>query len=377
MLEIHLRYVRSFLEDASRKVPPELGIDFDGVLQKISSVPLDPDATSHATSAPSASSDVIREKPSSHKAPGISHLAFLTSIVEILGDGPSAAHGLLERLFDVPLKESHAELPSLPPKKEAMEVIDSLFAAQHPMLIFLHEQYFRDTVELVYTAASRDEAIERFLPMLHIALALGYLFSIRAHRHAGCESVERKAMHHYLAGRNMLQPLRINSMIALQSLLCAIIFLISTCRIAQAHPLIGLAASLTMRLGLHANNAALPAGEKLLRLRALAAVVQVDIYTSMLLELPEFLQQAKIDFSRFNELEAKATEEGEMHVCASLRHLSLLKMCREKEVGGVDLKNGATELRAFKDQAQASFRTVGHNPQDQGYAKSTRLEEMD
>lgn len=330
MLEIHLRYVRSFLEDASRKVPPELGIDFEGVLQKISSVPHGSNlVVSPSTVLPMIEDSVQGDASFRPQSPDLSHATFLISVLERVeghtADGNS--HGLADKLFNVSLKGLKSSgATSLPPKDEVDGLIDNVFAVKHPMLAFLHEQYFRDTVELVYTAATRDEAIDRFLPMLHMALALGYLFSSKAHR-AGCSTAQQKAVNHYLAGQNLLQPLQMTSMIALQSLLCSIVWLVSTCRTAQAHPQVGLAVSLALRLGIHTSSGSLPLEERLLRARVFAAVSYIDMYVSMLLDAPRCLSQVENRSGCHKELALQAATGVKPHISAMLHHLSLLNAC--------------------------------------------------
>ena len=300
MLEIHLRYVRSFLQDASRKVPPELGLDFDGVLQKISSVAQDPNASSPRSLVDTSGYESTQSADSLRKATtkDCSHAAFLLTAIDLLQPGKfmrddDAEH--VTHLFDLPLDKATIARYRFRclRRKWPAELIDNIFAIKHPMLAFLHEQYFRETVELVYTAASRDEAIDRFLPMLHIALAVGLLSSGRVPREETDPAMQQRAIQHFLHGRSLLQVLKLDSMMALQTLTLAIVWLISTGRIAQAHPLIGLSASLALRLGLHSSNSKLPEEEKELRKLVFGALVQADIFASLVLDVPEFLQQTE------------------------------------------------------------------------------------
>jgi hypothetical protein len=371
MLEIHLRYVRSFLEDAARKVPPELGIDFEDVLRKISSVPIDPTASPHVASAPSGDVGAGTEDPSNNRPGRLSHTDFLKSIIEFLdSDSSGQSFDEVKRLLDLPLADtSKAATTPLPPKVEAIVLINSLFSAQHPMLSFLHEQYFRDTVELVYNAESRDEAIDRFLPMLHIALALGYLFSSETHREHSCDSMLQRAMQHFLTGRGMLQPLRVNSMMALQTLLCAVVWLISTGRVAQAHPLIGLSVSLALRLGLHTKHAGLPAEETMLHAKVMVSIWQVDMHVSMLLDLPGFLQNVEHEALSLDEVQDKAARDEDRRVTASLQHYSLLRLCQTKQTEHVSVEGLVADrigqMRVRGDEHDPLSRTSSQNLHDQ------------
>jgi hypothetical protein len=368
MLEIHLRYVRSFLEDAARKVPPELGIDFEDVLRKISSVPIDANASPPAASVPSAGVDAGTAGSPTDNLSRLSHPDCLKSIVELLDDGPPGqSYDAVNELFDRPLANApKAATSPLPPKTEALVLINSLFSAQHPLLAFLHEQYFRDTVDLVYNAESRDEAIDRFLPMLHIALALGYLFSKQTHREEGCEIAQQKSMQHFMTGRSMLQPLRVHTMMALQTLLCAVVWLISTGRVVQAHPLIGLSASLALRLGLHTRHTGLPMEETMLHAKVMVSILQADMFVSMLLELPGFLQNVEYESVSLDEVQAKAAQDKDKRVTASLQHYSLLKLCRTKQTDvEALLADQIALMRVRKDGNAPLPRTPGGNPDDQ------------
>lgn len=371
MLEIHLRYVRNFLQDASRKVPKELGVDFEGVLRKISGAvsvlpetddegtgsgdPLSERAGNEQSNRRLSSRDQFDGRSPRSQYAKIPHPAFLKMLVQELGGADfAAADGFSEtvdNLFNMPLDDERvAATAALPSRQQALRLIDAVFDSQHPMLAFLHEQYFRDTVDMVYTATSKDDAIDRFLPLLHIILGLGYLYCRSVHEaghnegRAGCEVALEKATAHYLSSRALLQPLGLSTMTTLQALLCSVVWLISTCRIEEAHPSIGLAVSLALRLGLHVSNISLPAEEKMLRGKVFAAIVHIDAYASMILGLPMFLGQADVDFDMFDGLVKQATAERDGQTSAALAQLSLLLICR-RDHGNVAATDTDTGLR--------------------------------
>lgn len=387
MLEVHLRYVRSFLRDAAHKVSPELRADFENVLQKISTV------ASESSSPPDASESshqaVMDEIPgypnlsetttrSSDVLQAVSQQSFLRRISQLASGAVNIGNesSAITALFSLPLPEQEAmSAAALPSRRRAMVLIDALFDCQLPLLAFLHERYFRDMVDMLYETDFLDEGVQPFRPLLHFALALGCLFLQTDHETDECQQAQTEAMQHYMAGQALLQPLMSSNLTALQTVLCAVVFLLSTCRMTMAHPLIGLACSLALRLGLHAKNANLPAEEQLFRARACTAVLHMDILASLVLGLPPFIQQREVDLSVFDHLASEAYQHGHWQTVASVAQLKLLFACRSNEDAALSsdatkkpyvqqtaIKEGGARLKGWREHVA----TLLEDLQDQG-----------
>lgn len=250
--------------------------------------------------------------------------------------GPAMAIFSLPLPVDVAVKSSptrgstaHVNMP-MPEKATTLELIGSLFARSHAFMSFLHEQHFRSMVGLLYDpSTSHGDAYGRFLPLFHNVVALGYLFCRPQHRDHGCAFALGEALKHFQAGQNLLDVTQCDDLISIQALLCGIVFLISTSRIAPAHALIGLATSSAMRLGLHctiSNNPQMLQDEKHMRVLVFATVVKLDMYASLILDLPRFVQDELVDAS-VSALHATFGEGDQLSLSleASIKHLELLR----------------------------------------------------
>ena len=82
------------------------------------------------------------------------------------------------------------------------------------------------------------------------------------------------------------------SMLALQTVICMAIYLISTSALSRAHMFIGMAASAAVRMGLHlpSTGADVPHHEQIMRKRTYRSIMAIDIYMATFLGLPCCLQ---------------------------------------------------------------------------------------
>ena len=126
-----------------------------------------------------------------------------------------------------------------------------------------------------------------------------------------------------------------NDLLSLQTVLCACLFLISTSRIVSAHAYIGVACSSAVRLGLHRDTVHKASGSPdqiRTRIRVFAAVLKLDVYSSLILGLPPFLQIQEMDSSVLSDLAtnmmSSPTADGaaSIYSAASLKHVELLQI---------------------------------------------------
>ena len=104
-------------------------------------------------------------------------------------------------------------------------------------------------------------------------------------------------MRHFIAARRMIDLDRCRDIPTLQTLLCLVLFLISTARLATAHTFIGLAVAAAMRMGLHsqASCEGLSDVEKYVRRRTFWTIVKLDIYSGTVLGLPGMIRLDYVD----------------------------------------------------------------------------------
>lgn len=371
LLEVHLRYVSSFLQDAARRVPPELGIDFEGVLRKLRSLgPEVPDRSSDNESGPTSvfgDSMDVGYAGSSATRPSImsgsaSQQSFILQLVQRMDGGEGGSQTNLyavTTLFNVPLPEMSDWAPApIPSQDRAMLLIDALFSSKLPVLAFLHERHFRDMVDLVYETETPDEGIVRFLPLLHTALALGYMCAPREHRTHGCDHANDQAMQHYQAGQELLEQLEMNNLIALQTVVCAAIFLMSTCRLVAARPLIGLASSLALQLGLHKSNVDVRTEETRIRAGVFVAVLHLDLSASVVLGTVPFLEPRELDLTLIDNLASESFRQSDWHTVTSVAQLRLLLICKANEGAFTPSETPGNDkaLHAAVDQASSGLK---------------------
>lgn len=104
-------------------------------------------------------------------------------------------------------------------------------------------------------------------------------------------------MRHFIAARRMVNLDRCRDILSLQTLLCFILFLISTARLATAHTFTGLAVAAAMRMGLHSQTSCdgLSHLEKDIRRRVFWTIVKLDMYSGTVLGLPGMINLDYVD----------------------------------------------------------------------------------
>lgn len=144
-------------------------------------------------------------------------------------------------------------------------------------------------------------------------------------------------MRHFLFAKSLVDVTQCSDLRSLQTLLCFILFLISTARLASAHAYIGLACSTTLRLGLHFRSnydTSLSKQQRELRRDVFWSVVKMDMYASAVLGLPAFIDLQEVDpaidktvadcFQRLPPTEEKSSVE-DIKIKTSALHLELLR----------------------------------------------------
>ncbi|ETN44027.1 uncharacterized protein HMPREF1541_10892 [Cyphellophora europaea CBS 101466] len=202
----------------------------------------------------------------------LSETAFILRVLEIFNLNRSDVREALVPtlgIFDLPLSVARngdgliPPMPSLwgpnelPNREDTQQLITTLLGGSHPLMSFLHAQYFPETVNLLYESPN-NAACTRFLPLFHQSLAVAHIFDNKRHRQRGCHVGLDTAMYHFNVGQKLLDVTQSDNLITVQALLCGAIFLMSTSRIARAHAFLSLASSGAIRLGLHCDVTAKP-----------------------------------------------------------------------------------------------------------------------
>ncbi|KIW14164.1 hypothetical protein PV08_06945 [Exophiala spinifera] len=246
-------------------------------------------------------------------------------------------------LYEAPLPhiESYtpAESRTLPTQSAALELLGVVFMRYSILVQFIHEANFRDMVYRFYneSAIQFRASGETFMPLFHAVLSLGLLYDVQCRRQHGCEYAVSEATKHFLLARKALDISQCADLISLQTLLCLTIFLISTSRITAAHAYLGVATSAATRLGLHKKveeGVPLAAAQRDTRTRVFLSLLQLDLYVSLVLDIPGFINLDHIDSDIMNKLQPSTTgklpypfditAESRAQFSASAKHLELL-----------------------------------------------------
>ena len=260
-----------------------------------------------------------------------SDVSFILRTIELLDRGPTASqyHQLcvISDMLGRPLqyqtsatnwRQVACELP-----EDALDVLGAVFSRGDLMLRFLPEQQLINAVVDLGTTPIPDD----LLSVLHVALAIGYLYNTKLHRARSCEDALERATNHFRLGMDLATLSQTQNLTSLQATLCAVSFLLSSHRCTIAHPLLGSACSSALRLGLLSTTHRRPevtADERRMRTRLLATVLSYDVLQSLSLDLPTFIRRGQVLQSRLVELALEAEAEGDLVTAALLRQSCLL-----------------------------------------------------
>lgn len=287
-----------------------------------------------------------------------SDISFILRTIELLETRPSS-DSQDQRLRDIcnlfsrPLQvqpdslDSNLSIYDVP--DNATKLLDAVFSRGNLMLCFLVEKPLRDAA-----ADPRNRSTPRNrLQLLHLVLALGYLYSPEEHGGHQCEDALRQATKHFCTGMMAGMAGLGQDLTSVQTLLCAIVFLFSGYRTSMAHSLIGTVCSSALRLGLlfTPSVASDATGDvETMRIRLLAAVLVADMLGSMILDLPPFVHRDTIPRARLLELATEAEARDDLLTAALLRQCSLLLVplsARTHAVGG-SAANGQAEASSIR-----------------------------
>lgn len=284
----------------------------------------------------------------------LSEVSFILRTLELFDRGaysPQRTLGPITEMFNLSLPARRADRLSqsqtrIPLKEITHELLGSLFGRSHTFLSFLREQHFRNMVDILYNQAlTPDDMCPRFLPLFHHVVALGYLFCRAQHQAQTCSFALDQAMAHFQTGQQLLDICKCDDLMSIQALLCGSVFLLSTSRITAAHALIGVAVSSAMRLGFRGATAGMPQvteDERQMRVLVFAALARMDLYASLVLDLPRFIGDELVD-GCINAVQDTLTEGGQNSpgLDVSIKYLELLRFsCSARQAVFFDQSTG-------------------------------------
>lgn len=369
ILEDRLRRARAYLQEAQKRTPSLQNVNFDVLLE------------------PTEVDDASAPNTASQKSESDSQSAELESMMDAYGQLGMDVGGKMERnffgaasglawiqranryltefhagqdadvqpeqsdpaaiqLFDAPLPrqvcpdDNTSVHELLPPREVAESMLRIIFTQVYPLFHFLDEGYFSESMDEIYRKHpfEYDETDQQFLTLFLLVIGLGYLFSRTEHDKIGCRKALAEAMRHFVVGRSMLDIAHMRTLRSLQSVVCMVLFLISTARVASGHAFVGVACAAAMRQGLHhrsTHESSLPAKERRVRRRVFWAVMNLDMYVSGVLGLPPFIDLNAADpaidltigvaLKSFKSGRAPADLE-ELALAASARYIELMRI---------------------------------------------------
>ncbi|KAL2402319.1 hypothetical protein ABEF95_013332 [Exophiala dermatitidis] len=263
--------------------------------------------------SPSGNIIVTRSQKSNFYGPG-SGASFILRTLELFrkpadeDSSATEAQEVVNNLFDKPapspsvLSLQHTHPPGHPNQATALRLLDAVFTKYHALIQFLHESDFRDMVRRLYGEPLlwASPSTGRFMPLFHSVLALGFHLDIEARNSHGCQFTDTEAMkslkNFQLANRDV-ELGQCSDLISLQTILCLVVFLLSTSSLTAAHTYLGVACSLALRLGLHKDDHKLlyTQAQRSMRSRVLLGVLQLDMLVSLVLDIPPTMNHDSVD----------------------------------------------------------------------------------
>ena len=200
---------------------------------------------------------------------------------------------------------------------------------------------------------------------------------------------------HFILARKELDIAQCADLISMQTILCLITFLVATSRLTSAYTYLGIACTSALRLGLHkemSKETPLSETQQESRLRIMLAVLQLDTFVSIVLNMPARVNPDCLDAGVLAALQPPATKkpsnsdnstEARAKFAAATKHLHILSLTNEglrgifvqgsqkerssngPDIDSVDTKKMAETEDAFRRWAKALSYVplVGQNSQ--------------
>ncbi|EMD01125.1 hypothetical protein BAUCODRAFT_197012 [Baudoinia panamericana UAMH 10762] len=264
-----------------------------------------------------------------------SGLSFVRRMREQLGDlmgpdtpaTPFVKTRPISQVLDSP--KSMGESPSaetspgggldLPQKEYAREVCSAAVDDAAVLLRFLHKPSFWQSFDRLYSTPPDQYSNEdnKFLPLLHTALALGHLFRKPGEAgldQQGYENAIQGGFAHFKTARQMMDIADCRDLTSIQAVLFMILFLQSSAKLSQCYAYVGVALRSALRMGLHRAYAGnFNPVEAETRKRVFWVVRKMDIYVGAMLGLPQTLSEDDIDQDFPLEVDDEYITEGGVH----------------------------------------------------------------
>jgi hypothetical protein len=209
----------------------------------------------------------------------------------------------------------------------AVNLAESLFNTSDFFTTFLRRDRVREVVAAVHNPTSIVH-IQSHAPsfaLYHAIQALGRIAQCKAQRHQDCPEALVQAWANFHAVEELVDSQSCTDTMSVQALICQLIFLISTSRITSAHGMLVTVYSTLLRLNFHRFDKADqgPLAEQALRVALFSAVVKIDLYVGLMLDLPRFVNDDLVR-SCVQALHRVYQHDTDLTTIASTKHLELL-----------------------------------------------------
>ncbi|KAI5781651.1 fungal-specific transcription factor [Peziza echinospora] len=189
-----------------------------------------------------------------------------------------------------------AEITKLPVREVADILVECCFEDACALMRFIHRPSFDRSVDRIYNIPRADwnQNDKRFLPLLYLSFAVGYLFA--GDREDGVMRATSEGTKYFLAGRCMIEITDCRDIMSIQAVILMIIFLQSSTKMSTCYSYVGIALSAALRMGLHRTiELNMTPIERETRKRIFWTVRKMDTYVSALLGLPKGIADEDID----------------------------------------------------------------------------------
>lgn len=362
-LQDHLSLARTWLQHVRDNAPDVPGLDLDECLKTLDFTQPNPtDASSPTTTAPtpmkspsSAASTPANAGPenpsplptlSNRHKPGnmltgcdrsatlpsgetcfygaFSDLSFALRTIELFRQNAASDEQAeldnLRKAFAKPFESRGGVLqPESPLPNDEPASLLSRFDAPHLLLSFIPRQKLKDSTSPAFGSTM-------LMPLLRFALSFQHLTDYRKHQIYTCHGVQDRACSNFHEGIASILPVDQDSLVTVQSLLCAANILLLMGRITAAHSIISTAASMALRLGLFVKDMALSFDGYIRteRIQALATVLALDMLLSLILDIPTCLPRDVMDDANLTALAQDFESDRDLRTAAMLRQVCLL-----------------------------------------------------
>ncbi|TKA62341.1 hypothetical protein B0A49_10847 [Cryomyces minteri] len=198
-----------------------------------------------------------------------SGLSFVRRMREQMGDimgpegnsTPFVKTRPMSQVFESPMSNVGSPMdvlpsPELPSQTVARQLCSNSVNDASALLRVVHQPTFWKSFDRIYSTAPENYNGEdiRFLPLLYVVIALGYLFAKEEHsdlEQLGYDNAIDQGFKYFKASRRLLDIADCRDITSLQAIIFMILFLQSSAKLSTCYAYVGVALRSALRMGLH------------------------------------------------------------------------------------------------------------------------------